>query len=244
MKNSFEPINSDLLGEEMSNFTTLSMENYFPKYPSLYSEISGSSKSSDIKDFQSWYNENKGGKLIEDGKWGKNTSSAWSKGKTDYTKYLKDVSSRGTASKVNDKTTTENTSKTPSTSTSTSTKPERKKININLTDEQKEQIKQGGAALLAQIKAKRDAQANTVCGRKLLLKKNRASWDKCVAEQNTQNPLPDDSRQDTLSDNEKKPFFKTGAGIAVISGIVLIGAFVVYKIATKNKSVAITVPTT
>ena len=48
--------------------------------------IDGKSSPTSIKDFQSWYNKNKGGKLTEDGKWGANTSKAWNASKSDYTK--------------------------------------------------------------------------------------------------------------------------------------------------------------
>lgn len=48
--------------------------------------IDGSSSPSDIKSFQSWYNKNKGGKLVVDGKWGAKTSAAWNASKNDYAK--------------------------------------------------------------------------------------------------------------------------------------------------------------
>jgi hypothetical protein len=40
----------------------------------------------DIKSFQSWYNKNKGGKLVVDGKWGAKTNAAWSASKNDWAK--------------------------------------------------------------------------------------------------------------------------------------------------------------
>jgi len=53
---------------------------------SNFSSLDGTSNSKLVLGFQKWANKFKGAKLTEDGKWGKNTSSAWNKYGVDYQK--------------------------------------------------------------------------------------------------------------------------------------------------------------
>lgn len=60
---------------------------------SNFSSLDGASNPKLVLGFQKWANRFKGARLTEDGKWGKNTSSAWNKYGVDYQRVLQGAKS-------------------------------------------------------------------------------------------------------------------------------------------------------
>lgn len=55
------------------------------------SNLDGKSSTDSIKSFQSWYNKNKSGNLVVDGKWGPKTRHSWQEAGKEYDAYWKKV---------------------------------------------------------------------------------------------------------------------------------------------------------
>jgi glucan-binding YG repeat protein len=106
-----------------------------------------------------------------------------------------------------------------------------------------EQIQQGvdiatqvGGAIsqLPKNQAKQDLQ--TACGKKPLLKKNRATWDKCAVEyaKNKNQPTESQSQQtqstnETPTDTDEKKFYQNPLFIGGVVLVVAVGGFFAYK---------------
>ena len=96
----------------------------------------------------------------------------------------------------------------------------------------------GFASQLPKNQAKQDMKA--VCGRRPLLRKNRASWDKCAsdyAKNKSEQPSQDNKSQqnyNTSLPTEEKKFYQKPLFIVGVSAVVILGGFFIYKFTKKT----------